>query len=198
MNVPSPQRHRGTENGKKKECQGVLGPGLSLRLRVSVAVLGSVLMLTASFTHAQNTDERVLLQERQRQLETRIDALKQEQDLLLFKKQMYETDSKYLLLDLFAGNGTLKYRDRILRKISFTPLRSRAQRPQAGAHTLTARVDGQEWRRSLAFGTGLVLQARKDASDKAVAGPVRIRLSKGDMGSLFYALDVGSRAYVVR
>src|SRR5512145_1839818 len=65
-------------------------------------------------------DERKQLENAQKQLASRIEELKKEQDFLLFQRSFAGSDSKYLILDLSAKTGTLKYRNRILRTFGFT------------------------------------------------------------------------------
>lgn len=156
-----------------------------------------IVLLSFAFAakgNAQETDERQQLIERQKQLDARIAKLRSEQDFLLFEKQMEESDSKYLLLDLSAGSGTLKYRSRILKNFSFSPVRSR--RPPPGPVVLTAKEEQQGSRRRLIFGTALVLETKQKGGRRGDAAR-RLALLRRDMASLFYALDVGSPAYIL-
>ncbi len=177
-----------------------LRPMVMIRYRyaaVAMILLSSVLHGVAS--HAQEADERQQLTESRDRLQARIETLEREQDFLLFQKQMYVSDSKYLLLDLSAGKGELKYRNRILKNFTFTPVPPSSRRPPPGALVMTAKRGMNGKRQALLFGSKLILQAgQKDGSGQGERGTPRLSLSRRAMAPLFYALDKGSLAYIVR
>ncbi len=156
------------------------------------------LLFSAVMGNAQERDERQGLIERRDQLQSRIGKLREEQDFLLFQKEMYASDSKYLLLDPQKRTGVLKYRDRVIRTFSFSPGGAASRPTLRGAHVLTVRAERDGKRRTLIFGNALVLRARQ-GTNAAAAGPDASHyiLSSRDMASLFYALDTGSRAYLL-
>ena len=71
--------------------------------------------------NAQETDERSQLEKQQKDLSAKVELLKREQDLLLFRKEFYRSDSKYLILNIPARTGELRYKNRLLKSFSFTP-----------------------------------------------------------------------------
>ena len=79
-------------------------------IRISIAWLASAVLL-CSVGYGQEGKDRVQLLERERQVRARIELLKREQEFLLFQKELFAADSKYLVLDLRAGTGLLKYRN---------------------------------------------------------------------------------------
>lgn len=147
---------------------------------------------------AQDDEERQGLIERRDRLLSRVEMLREEQDLLLFQKEMYAAESKYLLLDPVRKTGELRYRDRIIKTFRFSPAGTASRAGLRGARALTARFERAGKRRVLVFGNALVLRTKQGAS-AAAAGPSASQyvLSSRDMASLFYALDKGSRAYII-
>lgn len=161
---------------------------------ISLVVL---LLCAAGSAYSQDADERKHLIERQKQLQARIGDLKREQEHLLFRKQMYESDSKYLVLDLSAGRGELRYRNRVLRNFAFSPARSHAL--PSGALVLTAKEEQEGKKRTLLFGNTLVIGTKQKTGGGRKGGQaLRVALLRKDMASLYYALDAGSRAYILR
>lgn len=168
----------------------------TLRNILSLALL--LLLCSATGVFAQEDTERQGLIERRDQLRSRIGKLQEEQDFLLFQKEMYAADSKYLVLDPHRRTGVLKYRDRVIRTFSFTPDSSASRPALRGAQALTERIERTDKKRILVFGNALVLRT-KQRTKTAVTGPNARHyiLSSRDMASLFYALDTGSRAYLI-
>lgn len=164
----------------------------------NTALIVFLLLCTAAGVFAQDDAERQGLIERRDQLRSRIGKLQAEQDFLLFQKEMYAADSKYLLLDPHRRTGVLKYRDRVIRTFSFSPEGPASRLALRGAQALTARAERDGKRRILVFGNTLVLRT-KHGTNAASAGPDSRHyiLSSRDMDSLFYALDTGSRAYLI-
>jgi hypothetical protein len=165
----------------------------------TISLVALILLCFVANARAQETDERQRLMENKNRLQARIGSLKREQDYLLFQKQMYVSDSKYLLLDLRAGRGELKYRDRILRNFLFPAFRAGAKKLPSGVLTLTAKKETGGRKRTLIFGSALIIDTKqKDGSDGKDTKVVRLSLFRKDMASLFYALDTGSLVYIVR
>lgn len=157
-----------------------------------------LVLCQAANAHAQETDERNRLLDRRDRLQANIEMLKREQDFLLFQKEMYASDSKYLLLDLSAGTGEIKYRNRTIGNFTFSSSRPAHGSLPSGAVILTAKKEKEGKLRTLIFGNALVLQVKQKEGSKRKDGEMlRLSLLRRDMASLFYALDPGSRAYIV-
>ena len=164
----------------------------------SISLIVLLLLCVAGNAHAQDAEERQQLLERRDRLQANIETLKREQDFLLFQKEMYASDSKYLLLDLSAGTSELKYRNRTIGNFTVSSSRPAHGSPPSGAVVLTAKKEKEGKLRTLIFGNALVLQVKqKDGSERKDGGILRFSLLRRDMASLFYALDPGSRAYIV-
>jgi hypothetical protein len=150
--------------------------------------------------NAQETDERLQLEKQQKDLRTKIESLKRGQDLLLFRKEFYSADSKYLILDIPAGQGELRYKNRLLKSFLFTPSsKSRLNAVPVGSATVTKKVEGRGKRYEIIFGSSFMMRVRpKDArpSPKDRVSPPRLFVSKRDIQSLFYAVEEGSKAYI--
>ena len=129
-------------------------------------------------------------------LEARAAALRAEQDLLLFRKEMLAADSKYLLIDLAAGRGEIRYRDRLLKEFRVAVRRAPRGAAPSGAAALTERRGAGAARRELVFGDVLAIQDRRQRAPGD--GRLRIGVDRRDLASLFAVLDAGSRAYLVR
>jgi hypothetical protein len=169
----------------------------SAKNTISLVVL--MLLCFAADAQPQEADGRQRLVERKARLQDRIEELKREQDYLLFQKQMYASDSKYLLLDLAAGRGELRYRDRILKNFTFFVFRAGARKPPRGVLTLTAKKETEGRKRTLMFGAALVIETKQKTESRRKGGAaLRLALLRKDMASLFYALDAGSLAYIIR
>jgi len=134
---------------------------------------------------------------RQRELQARIETLKSEQDLLLFQKQFSTMDSKYLVLDLARGRGQLKYRSRVFLDFTFKPLPKRAVRTvPRGVRALTKKIEGTEGRFALVFGPTFVLRTESAAAPGR--GVPQLIVLPREMRSIFFALEEGSIAYILR
>jgi len=159
----------------------------------------AVLLFTPLQGRPQEPGEQALLEEQQKQLRKKRDTLRQEQDFLQFQKEFYVSDSKYLLLDFVKEAGQLKYKNRVLKSFIFTPsVKIPSQAIQPGAVTLTKKIQTSGGWRSLTFGASLVIQMKSKAARREDLRVPRITVSRSDMASLFYALEEGSRAYVVK
>ena len=149
---------------------------------------------------AQEADELQRLSEQQKQLAHRIGELKQEQEFYLFKREFYTSDSKYLLFDFSKGMCRLKYRNRILKDISFSVSPKGVGRVNApGIVILTKKRGLSGKKQALVFGAAFIVQStRKEKPLPDERQVPRIILSRRDMRSLFYALEEGAKAYIVR
>jgi hypothetical protein len=145
----------------------------------------------------QNARDELLGQ--QKVLKEKIETLRREQDFLLFEKALYATDSKYLVINLGSKKGQLKYKNRVLKDFHFTTsanLPEDALKP--GTLTLTKKREGSGQRHVLLFGKSLVIQWKRPARPPYAANIPRLSLSKRDLQSIFYAVEEGAKAYIVR
>jgi len=133
---------------------------------------------------------------RRQELQVRIETLRSEQDLLLFQKQMSVMDSKYLVLDLAGGHGQMKYRSRVFLDFTFAPFsRDTIRTIPAGSQVLTRKIE-EGGRFALVFGPALVLRAKNSPAKVPGAPPVIVQ--QKEMRSIFFALEAGSIAYILR
>jgi hypothetical protein len=167
-------------------------------MKIACLSLLFALFLTGAVGAAQGSDERDKLLEQQKQLGARIETLKREQGYLLFQKTIYASDSKYLIINIAAKTGQLKYKNRVLKDFHFTLVSGRAGRLAPGAMTLTKKIEGPKERNALIFGKSLILQGKHAPMTPLEAGIPRFSLSKKDSLSVFYAIEVGAKAYVIR
>jgi hypothetical protein len=159
-------------------------------------LIGLLLLLPGpSFAPAQVSDDRQNPVQEQKRLNSRIAELKREQDFLLFQKTASVMDSKYLVLNMTAGTGQLKYKTRVLKDFVFVAPVAHQRSPQQGMIVLTRKIDGPK-RYGLIFGNDLILRGkRKLTSLEADIQP--LSLDKKDLMAVFYALEQGARAYVL-
>jgi hypothetical protein len=146
----------------------------------------------------RNRDERVRLLEQQKQLSVRITRLKREQDYLVFQRTMYTSDSKYIIINVPAKTGRLKYKNRVLKDFHFKLVSGRVSRLTRGAQTLTKKIEGGRGRNLLVFEKSLVLQGVHAPATKFKSGIPRFSLSKRDFRSVYYAIEPGAKAYILR
>jgi hypothetical protein len=162
----------------------------------------SLLLFSGMEGNTLENDERRQLEQQQKDLMTKIESLKRGQDLLLFRKEFYSSDSKYLILNIPAGKGELRYKNRLLKSFSFTPSsRSRLNAVHVGSVAVTKKVEGRGKRYEVVFGSSFMMRVKpKDArpSPKDRVSPPRLFVSKRDIQSLFYAVEEGSKAYVLQ
>ncbi len=158
------------------------------------------LFLMGAANAAENGEERGTLLEQQKQLSVRIKTLKREQDYLVFQRAMYLSDSKYLILNISKKTGQLKYKNRVLKDFHFkrVSVSDRAHRLTRGALTLTQKIEGARQRKLLVFDKALVLQGVHAPEAKLEAGMPRYSLSKKDFRSVYYAVEAGAKAYILR
>lgn len=158
----------------------------------------AVLVLAGSMAGGAPADEETEKGEqvrKQRKLERRIAVLEREQDLLLFRRVLLQSDSKYLLLDLSRGNGKLLYRNRVLRTFRVERAGGPRGHVRSGRITLSGKRNPYRKDRQLIFGSDLVLQATKRM--RSPRGVRRYVLDATDLAALTYALERGARAFIL-
>jgi hypothetical protein len=149
--------------------------------------------------NGQEQDERDELLEQQKALKEKIETLRREQDFLLFERALYVTDSKYLIINLGAKKGQLKYKNRVLKDFRFTASANLAKDVlKPGTLTLTKKREDPGQRHVLLFGKSLVIQWKRPARFPYGANIPRLSLSRRDIQSIFYAVEEGAMAYIVR
>lgn len=129
---------------------------------MKIKKIGIILLLSwfliAVAGSGQAKDERESLKELQQSLRVRIENLTQEQDYLLFQKEMYASDSKYLLLNITAKTGQLKYKNRVLKNF---PFNVSGRRMRTGILVLSKKNEEKTGRHTLIFGDVLILQWKR-------------------------------------
>jgi hypothetical protein len=163
------------------------------------AVLMLVLTLSlAGICGAEHGDvERNKLVAQKKKLLVKIETLQREQDYLVFQKTMYESDSKYLVINFAARNLQLKYKSRVLKIVPFKRVLGRVNRLNRGALTLTKKREGPGERNVLIFGQSLVLQGTYASSKLVEKGIPRVFLSRKDFLSVYYAIESGALAFIL-
>ncbi len=150
----------------------------------------------AGTVHAQAQDEEQELRAKEQQLSEKVAALKSEQEQLLVRKMLYSADSKYLEIDLHAGEGALKYRTRILKSFRFTSKGYLPKpAPEGGILKLTSKVDGSPAKRHLSFNNAALVIESKSAKIRQNGNGFVISIGKKDLAAIYYALEAGSIAY---
>jgi hypothetical protein len=146
-----------------------------------------------------SVDERTALQDQRRILSERLARLKREEDFLLFQKSMYVADSKYLVINVKNKTGQLKYKNRVLKDLRFTPLQPISRDAfQPGKLVLTKKAEGKRDRHALIFGNTLVIQWKRDVVPQREKKIPVFSLKRKEMLSVFFSLDEGSLVYVLR
>ncbi len=150
--------------------------------------------------NTQEADEQRQLKQQQKDLREKIESLQRGQDFLLFRKEFYSSDSKYLILNIPAGKGELRYKNRLLKSFLFTPSsQSQLNAVPVGSATVTKKVEGRGKWYEIIFGSSFTMRVKpRDArpSPKERVSPLRLFVSKRDIQSLFYAVEEGSKAYI--
>lgn len=165
----------------------------------AAAFVALSLFLLGTDGAGQAQDERASLSSRQRELTEKTARLGREQDFLLFKKEMYVTDSKYLLLRLSEKRGTLMYRNRILKDFKFTPSSAAGLKSlHEGRSVLTRKTEGSGRKYALVFGSAFSMQPKQVRTARQENKLPRLLLTKRDMAAIFYAVETGSIAYIMR
>ena len=141
--------------------------------------------------------ERRRLVEQQAKLSGRIASLNHEQEFLLMQKAFYASDSKYLLFDIPARTGMLKYRNRVLRTFAFSTASGKRPVPRNTVLKITAKTDGNERKRMLLFGEKLIVQSKRAsiAAGKDKSAVPRILMGSKDFAAIYYAVEQGTMVY---
>ena len=170
-----------------------------MKYKAACLLLLLSLLFVGMDVNGQEQDERDELLEQQKALSEKIDALRREQDFLIFEKALYAADSKYLIINLGAKKGQLKYKNRVLKDLRFTASANLAEDAlKPGTLTLTKKREDPGQRHVLLFGKSLVIQWKRPARSPYAANIPRLSLTKRDLQSLFYAVEEGTKAYIVR
>ena len=135
--------------------------------------------------------------EKKKQLNARVETLQREQDYLVFQKTMYESDSKYLIINIPAKTGQLKYKNRLLKRLHFKLISGQVSRLTPGALTLTQKIEGPRGRNLLIFGQALVLQGKYAPATRIEAGIPCLSVSRKDFLSIYYAIESGAKAFIL-
>jgi hypothetical protein len=165
------------------------------RPAVLMLVLSLCLAGICGAEHGEVDRKKLVAQEKK--LYARIETLQREQDYLVFQKTMYESDSKYLIIDFAARIMQLKYKNRVLKDIPFKRVLGRVSRLSHGALTLTQKIEGPGERNLLIFGQSLVLQGKYASSKLLEEGIPRVFLSRKDFLSVYYAIESGAKAFIL-
>ena len=160
-------------------------------------MLGLSMCLAGICGAEQGNAERKTLFEQKKQLNTRIDTLQREQDYLVFQKTMFESDSKYLIINVPAKTGELKYKNRLLKNLHFKVISGQISRLTPGARMLTQKIEGPRERNLLIFGQALILQGKYAPSTVLEEGIPRVFLSRKDFLSVYYAIESGAKAFIL-
>jgi len=168
------------------------------RIAVYLILLLSFFLLGADKSGPDRGEQAALKAER-RSLHARIERLQREQDYLLFQKMMYENDSKYLILDIKKKTGHLKYKNRVLKDFRFQTSKNfpgRSLRP--GMLTLTEKIEGKKDRHALVFEKSFVVRWKRSAVPREKANIPSLSLARKDLLSVYFAVEDGALAYVIR
>ena len=141
--------------------------------------------------------EPTSLGDQKRMLLRRIEALKREQNYLLFQQAMYSSDSKYLIINTKSKTGYLKYKNRLLKNFQFKASKSfpgRELHPETVV--LTEKVEGKNGRSALVFGKSFVVKWKLSEVPRQEANLPSITVTRKELLSIFYAVETGSMAYI--
>ncbi len=149
--------------------------------------------LAAGAVPARGQDDEQELRAQEQRLSEKVRSLLSEQRQLLIRKALYSADSKYLELDLRKGEGSLKYRTRVLRSFKFTRRGKGPDRAVDGAIlSLTSKEDGTSAKKRLLFdGATLVIEGKSHRGVHS-GNSVVISVSRRDLAAIYYALEAGS------
>lgn len=75
-----------------------------------------IALTTAGCDGERRAAEMERLRQERQALISRLETLKEEQKFLMFEKEIYATDRRYLVLDMRSGAGFLRIRGRVLRE----------------------------------------------------------------------------------
>jgi len=175
-----------------------IGKGIDKITQMFFLILFSFLLMGMDGP-PRGDDELRMIEEKRAQLTVRVEALKDEQDFLLFQRAIAGSDSKYLLLDLSAGTGTLKYRNRILRTFGFTVSAARPNQLRKGRYSITRKSDGAPGKMSLAVQDIFIIHGKaysgRQAGENGLPGVI---VGRKDLAAIYYAVEQGSMLYIVR
>jgi len=152
------------------------------------------LFLTGAEGAGRAEDEHDALVKQQRSLQARVAALKQEQDYLQFQKRMYETDSKYLVINSKKKTAQLRYKNRLLKEIRFKAAPGLKLRP--GQAAMTRKVEGKKERHALVFGNAFVIKWKLSEVPLPESSLPSIIMMKKDLLSFYYTAEPGMMVYV--
>lgn len=173
------------------------GCGINNRKIKYLLFMISALLLSTN-AGGQEQDDRAALQGRQQALRKKVAVLKREQDFLLFQKEMYASDSKYLVLNLAEKSGQLRYKNRVLKGFRVIPAKNfDVHALEPGALILTKKTEGKNNRFALIFGDALIIQWARTAVLREGANTPTLLLREKDVLSVFSAVEEGARAYIV-
>ncbi len=165
----------------------------------SLLVLFAAAFLAGADAGDPGQGELDALRTEQASLRTRIEALKHEQDYLLFRRAMYQTDSKYLVMNIAARSGRLMYKNRVLKEFAFRlPKNFQKNSLRPGMVLLTKKLEDKKERRTLVFGTSFLLYGKGAAAPPLPEAAARLAVPKKDLSSLYFALEEGAAAYLER
>jgi hypothetical protein len=160
-------------------------------------ILSVIMSITMPGIAAAAVDERETLLHTQKTLQAKVEALRMEQDFLIFHKEFTLSDSKYLVLRPAEGVGELRYRHRLFKRFTFPAVKKPAlKRISPGAVVLTRKAEGNH---TLSFGVDLILHSKRaqpPANRKSRA--LLIGLSREDLLSVYSALEPGAQVYVLK
>ncbi len=158
-------------------------------------VLLSAALLMGADSGDPGRDELAALRNRQSALRTRIEALKNEQNYLLFRRAMYHSDSKYLVLNVTTRTGRLMYRNRLLKDFRFRFSKNFRAVEMAA---LTKKSEDKKNRRAFVFGTSFLVHAKGTPVPRGMKDLVVVSITKKEMASIYYALEEGALVYLER
>jgi hypothetical protein len=158
-------------------------------------ILSFVLAGAAGVVRAE--DEREDLIKQQHALQARVVALKKEQDFLQFQKRMYETDSKYLVINSKKKTAQLRYKNRLLKEIRFKSSPDfPGKKIRPGQAALTRKIEGKKERHALVFGNAFVVRWKRSEVTRPDSSLPFIMMLKKDLMSFYYTVEPGMPAYV--
>ncbi len=171
----------------------------NLRYNITITACLPVLLCSVLLMGADagdpGRDEMAALRSRESALRTRIETLQHEQDYLLFRRAMYHSDSKYLVLNVTTRTGRLMYRNRLLKDYRF---RFSKNFRAVGMAAVTKKSEDKKNRRALVFGTSFLVHAKGTAVPRGTENLVVVSITKKEMASIYYALEEGALAYLER
>ena len=143
-------------------------------------------------------DEEDVLRGRQAALEAKVASLQREQDYLIFLTRMYETDSKYLIVDIKKKSAQLMYKNRILKDIPLQGISAGFTRKvKAGEKAVTKKIEGAKERHALVFADAFVVKWKLSEVRRPESSLPSIVVFKKDLLSFYYTIGPGMLAYVL-